>query len=70
MEGAPQVSLLGIDIGSYKSVLTNFGNQGIDIILSDSSSPQTPSLLAFTTSNRMVGQQAMNQKNKNFKNTI
>lgn len=61
---------MGIDIGTYKTVLTNFTLNGVDIILSDSSATFTPSYINWTNQNRNIGQQAVNQKGKNFKNTF
>ena len=39
---------LGIDVGSYKSVLACVQSRGIEIVLSESSGKSTPSLAAYT----------------------
>lgn len=61
---------LGIDIGSYKTVLASFHHKNVEIILSDSSNKSTPSILAFTEQERLVGDAAQNQMKRNFVNTL
>ena len=61
---------LGIDSGSYKTVLACIKNKGVEIVLSESSSKWTPSIAAFTETERLIGDSAQNQMKKNFKNTL
>jgi molecular chaperone DnaK (HSP70) len=61
---------IGIDTGSYKQVLACVRQRGIDIILSETSAKVTPSTLAYTPEERLVGDAALNQMRKNFKNTM
>jgi heat shock protein 4 len=62
--------IIGVDIGSLKSVLAAVRKGGIDIILSDTTSKQIPMVVAFTDEERTIGDAAMNQQKKNFKNTL
>ena len=39
---------LGVDPGSYKSVLACIKTKGIEIVLSETANRSTPSLVAFT----------------------
>jgi len=63
-------SALGIDPGSYKSVLACVKQNGVEIVLSESSGKSVPTLVAFTDQERMIGDLASNQIRKNFKNTL
>ena len=64
------VDAIGIDIGAYKTVLASIKQRGIEIVLSDSSGKWTPSLVAYTDQERLIGDSAQNQMKKNFKNTL
>ena len=61
---------LGMDVGSYKTVFACMKNNGIEIVLSESSGKSTPTLVAYTDAERLIGDQANNQIRKNFKNTL
>lgn len=61
---------LGIDIGSQKTVLTKIAKGGVEIVLSDSSNRSTPSIIGYTAEERLIGDSAINQWKKNFKNTM
>ena len=61
---------IGIDSGSYKTVLGCVRGGTIDIVLSETSGRWTPSLAAFTDEERLIGDPAGNQMKKNFKNTL
>ena len=53
------VDALGIDIGSYKTVLSSIDTQrGVQIVLSESSGKSIPSLVAFTQGERLIGDSA------------
>ena len=61
---------LGIDPGSYKTVLACVKQGGIEIVLSESSGKFTPSIAAYTEAERLIGDSAINQMKKNFKNSL
>lgn len=61
---------LGIDTGSYKTVLGCVKKRGIEIVLSETSNKSTPTLAGFTPEERLIGESAGNQMKKNFKNTL
>jgi len=61
---------IGIDSGSYKTVLSIVKQKGIEIVLSETSSKWTPTIVAFTEQERLIGDSAVNQAKKNFKNTL
>jgi len=52
MEMLNKGDALGIDTGSYKSVLACVKSKGIEIVLSESSGKSTPTLVAFTDQER------------------
>ena len=54
------VDALGIDCGSYKTVLACIKKQGIEIVLSETSGKWTPTIVAFTESERLIGDSAVN----------
>lgn len=64
------VDAIGIDTGSYKTVLGCVKQRGIEIVLSETSSKSTPTLAAFTPEERLIGDSGNNQFKKNFKNTM
>jgi molecular chaperone DnaK (HSP70) len=61
---------IGIDLGSYKTVLACVKQRGIEIVLSETSAKWTPTVAAFTEEERLVGDAALNQFKRNFKNTL
>lgn len=64
------VDALGIDAGSYKTVLACVKQRGIEIVLSETSSKWTPTFVGYTDQERLIGDAAINQMKKNFKNTM
>ncbi len=58
MEALPAV--IGIDIGSLKTVLAAFRNDGIEIINSDTNKKKTPTVVAYTDEERLIGDFAIN----------
>jgi molecular chaperone DnaK (HSP70) len=61
---------IGIDVGSYKTVLACVKQRGIEIVLSETSSKWTPTVAAYTDQERLIGDSAINQMKKNFKNSL
>jgi len=61
---------IGIDSGSYKTVLATVKQRGIEIVLSETSNKSTPTIAAYTPEERIIGDAASNQMKKNFKNTL
>ena len=61
---------IGIDAGSYKTVLACVKQRGIEIVLSETSAKWTPTIAGYTADERLVGDAAVNQMKKNFKNTL
>jgi len=64
------VDAIGIDAGSYKTVLACVKQRGIEIVLSETSEKVTPTIAAYTDSERVIGAAAVNQQKRNFKNTV
>lgn len=61
---------LGIDAGSYKTVLACVKQRGIEIVLSETSGKSTPTIAGYTDAERLIGDSAVNQMKRNFKNTL
>lgn len=61
---------IGIDAGSYKTVLACVKQRGIEIVLSESSGKWTPTIAGYSDQERIIGDAAVNQMKKNFKNTM
>jgi molecular chaperone DnaK (HSP70) len=61
---------IGIDPGSYKTVLACVKARGIEIVISETSAKWTPTIAAYTDTERLVGDAAINQMKKNFKNSL
>lgn len=61
---------VGIDLGTTYSVVGIWQNDKVDIIPNELGNRITPSVVAFTGSERLVGDAARNQIDVNYKNTI
>jgi L1 cell adhesion molecule like protein len=61
---------IGIDLGTTFSCLGVWNNNNVEIIANDQGSRTTPSYVAFTETDRLVGNAAKNQSAQNAVNTI
>ncbi|MBW0476557.1 hypothetical protein O181_016272 [Austropuccinia psidii MF-1] len=63
-------SVVGLDIGNLASKIGLARNRGIDIIVNEVSNRATPTLVAFGSRNRSIGESAKTQETSNFRNTV
>lgn len=61
---------IGIDLGTVYSCVAVCRNSNVDIIASEQGNGTTPSVVAFSGNDILVGESAKNQKVKNYANTI
>lgn len=61
---------VGIDLGTTYSCVGVFQNERVEIIVNDVGSYTTPSYVAFTDSERLIGEAAKNQVSMNPENTV
>ncbi|KAH3675859.1 hypothetical protein WICMUC_002429 [Wickerhamomyces mucosus] len=61
---------VGIDLGTTYSCVAHFSNDRVEIIANDQGNRTTPSFVAFTDSERLIGDAAKNQAAMNPSNTV
>jgi len=61
---------VGIDLGTTYSCVAIMKNNNVEIIANDQGNRTTPSYVAFTDSERLIGESAKNQAAMNPKNTV
>ena len=64
------MSAIGIDLGTTYSCAAVYMNDNVQIISNDQGNRTTPSYVAFTKNERLVGNAAKNQVARNATNTV
>jgi molecular chaperone DnaK (HSP70) len=66
----PSELAIGIDLGTTYSCVGVFRNGQVEIIANDQGNRTMPSVVSFTSNDRLVGESAVNAAVNNPKNTI
>ena len=61
---------IGIDLGTTYSCVAVWQNNNVEIIANDQGNRTTPSYVAFTDNERIIGNGAKSQSVQNFENTV
>jgi molecular chaperone DnaK (HSP70) len=69
-DGKAAWPVVGIDLGTTFSVVGVFKNGRVEIIANDLGNRITPSYVAFTDTERLIGEAAKNQAAMNPENTV
>jgi len=70
MAGEGEWPAIGIDLGTTYSCVAVWQNDRIEIIVNDQGNRTTPSYVAFTDKERLVGDAAKNQVARNPANSV
>jgi L1 cell adhesion molecule like protein len=70
MAGTSKNVAIGIDLGTTYSCVAVWRDDQIEIIVNDQGNRTTPSYVAFTDSQRMIGDSAFNAAASNPTNTV
>ena len=61
---------IGIDLGTTYSCVAVWQNNNVEIIANDQGTRTTPSYVAFTDNERIIGNGAKSQSVQNYENTV
>jgi L1 cell adhesion molecule like protein len=63
-------SVIGIDLGTTYSCIGVWRNDRVEIVPNDQGNRTTPTCVAFTNGEKLIGEGANNQVSRNASNTV
>jgi molecular chaperone DnaK (HSP70) len=66
----PSAVIVGVDVGSWSLKLCAFNGEKLEVLTNEANFRETPSLVGYTPTERLIGEPAIIKLKTNFQNTV